>query len=60
MAYQHTIGNFNSTFPDLKTVLAKAGQEKSGDKIDILLSQIQESQFGMLWGGNSQFYKVED
>uniref|UniRef100_UPI0025E56D4E ethanolamine ammonia-lyase subunit EutB n=1 Tax=Algoriphagus sp. TaxID=1872435 RepID=UPI0025E56D4E len=33
MVYQHTIGNFNFTFPDLKTVLAKASPEKSGDQM---------------------------
>jgi ethanolamine ammonia-lyase large subunit len=33
MVYQHTVGNFNFTFPDLKTVLAKASPEKSGDEM---------------------------
>jgi ethanolamine ammonia-lyase large subunit len=33
MIYQHTVGNFNFTFSDLKTVLAKATPEKSGDQM---------------------------
>lgn len=33
MVYQHAVGNFNFTFPDLKTVLAKASPEKSGDQM---------------------------
>jgi ethanolamine ammonia-lyase large subunit len=33
MIYQHTVGNFNFTFPDLKTVLAKATPERSGDQM---------------------------
>ncbi|MFT7364400.1 MAG: ethanolamine ammonia-lyase large subunit, partial [Algoriphagus sp.] len=33
MVYQHTVGNFNFSFPDLKTVLAKASPEKSGDQM---------------------------
>lgn len=33
MVYQHRIGNFSYTFPDLKTVLAKASPEKSGDQM---------------------------
>jgi ethanolamine ammonia-lyase large subunit len=33
MIYKHTVGNFNFTFPDLKTVLAKANPEKSGDQM---------------------------
>ncbi|HEA19455.1 MAG TPA: ethanolamine ammonia-lyase subunit EutB [Pricia antarctica] len=31
MQYRHTLGNFAYTFPNLKTVLAKATAEKSGD-----------------------------
>ncbi|MBN7814241.1 ethanolamine ammonia-lyase subunit EutB [Algoriphagus pacificus] len=33
MVYQHSVGNFNFSFPDLKTVLAKASPEKSGDQM---------------------------
>jgi len=33
MIYQHTVGNFNFIFQDLKTVLAKASPEKSGDQM---------------------------
>jgi len=33
MVYQHRIRNFNYIFPDLKSVLAKASPEKSGDEM---------------------------
>ena len=33
MSYRHTLGNFTYTFPDLKTVMAKATPEKSGDRL---------------------------
>ncbi len=33
MVYQHSVGNFQYSFPDLKSVLAKASPEKSGDEM---------------------------
>jgi ethanolamine ammonia-lyase large subunit len=33
MVYQHSVGNFQYSFPDLKTVLAKASPKKSGDEM---------------------------
>ncbi|MDR7128705.1 ethanolamine ammonia-lyase large subunit [Algoriphagus sp. 4150] len=33
MVYQHSVGNFKYSFPDLKTVLAKATPQKSGDEM---------------------------
>ena len=33
MAYTHTIGTHRYTFPDLKTVMAKATPERSGDRL---------------------------
>ncbi|WPR75101.1 ethanolamine ammonia-lyase subunit EutB [Algoriphagus sp. NG3] len=33
MVYQHSVGNFQYSFPDLKTVLAKATPQKSGDEM---------------------------
>lgn len=42
MVYQHTVGNFNFTFPDLKTVLAKASPEKSGDQMAGLAAKSEQ------------------
>lgn len=42
MVYQHRIGNFNFTFSDLKTVLAKASSEKSGDQMAGLAAQNEQ------------------
>lgn len=42
MVYQHRIGNFNFTFSDLKTVLAKASPEKSGDQMAGLAAQSEQ------------------
>ena len=42
MIYQHSVGNFNFTFPDLKTVLAKASPEKSGDQMAGLAAKSEQ------------------
>ncbi len=42
MVYQHSVGNFNYTFPDLKTVLAKATPEKSGDQLAGLAAKSEQ------------------
>ena len=42
MVYQHSVGNFNYSFPDLKTVLAKATPEKSGDQMAGLAAQSEQ------------------
>ncbi|MCE7056377.1 ethanolamine ammonia-lyase subunit EutB [Algoriphagus sp. AGSA1] len=42
MVYQHTVGNFNYTFDDLKTVLAKASPEKSGDQMADLAAKNEQ------------------
>jgi len=42
MVYQHAVGNFNFTFPNLKTVLAKASPEKSGDQMAGLAAKSEQ------------------
>lgn len=42
MVYQHAVGNFNFTFSDLKTVLAKASPEKSGDQMAGLAAKSEQ------------------
>lgn len=42
MIYQHSVGNFNFSFPDLKTVLAKASPEKSGDQMAGLAAKSEQ------------------
>jgi len=39
MKYQHTVGNITYVFPNLKTVLAKASPEKSGDNLAAIAAQ---------------------
>jgi ethanolamine ammonia-lyase large subunit len=49
MVYQHSVGNFQYSFPDLKSVLAKASPEKSGDEMAGLAVKMNRSGLPLSW-----------